>query len=490
MTKRVRPLNRQQLWIISLLLAVVFVIFILPKIVTLPLVSVANENFDTPTPVNIEALTPSEIAEKTRYRQQSQSLLALILVLRDKLLGQSIDQWAQAQYNNAMELVAEGDEQYSYGKYQQSLDSYNLAFEKLQELEKLATDTLEQSLNEGAKAIERADVEDIALVRGAVSLATAIAPEDDRVKKLNLRAINFSDVVDAISQGDIAFTQEQYQLAKDYYESALAIISDHQRTQESIGKTKIAIDNNNFVKLMSHGYSALDNSDYVVALEKFTQAQAIYDKNASTDRAQSERAIEKLKSVEQAISQLNNQRSLQAIKQQLSVATDFEKKEQWQQAQTIYQRLLDRDSSLIDVKARLLRATIRAKLDQQIVSVLNDPLKLADQSAYSNAQKTLSDAQGIKNPQAKLRAQIEQLTSLVQRARMPVEILLVSDQQTEVTVYRVAKLGAFQEMRVQLVPGRYIIAGSRKGYRDVRIELVVEGIDEIPPLQISCTERI
>ena len=51
--------------------------------------------------------------------------------------------------------------------------------------------------------------------------------------------------------------------------------------------------------------------------------------------------------------------------------------------------LLDRDSSLIDVKARLLRATIRAKLDQQIVSVLNDPLKLADQSAYSNAQKTL-----------------------------------------------------------------------------------------------------
>ena len=308
LTKRVRPLNRQQLWIISLLLAVVFVIFILPKIVTLPLVSVANENSDTPTPVNIEALTPSEIAEKTRHRQQSQSLLAAILVLRDKLLSQSIDQWAQAQYNNVMALVAEGDEQYSYGKYQQSLDSYNLAFEKLQELEKLTTDTLEQSLNEGAKAIERADVEDIALVRGAVSLATAIAPEDDRVKQLNVRANNFSDVVDAISQGDIAFTQEQYQLAKDYYESALAIISDHQRTQESIGKTQIAIDNKNFLDLMSEGYSALSNSNYNVSLEKFNQAKTIYNKNASADKAQSERAIEHLKSVEQAIAQLNNQR--------------------------------------------------------------------------------------------------------------------------------------------------------------------------------------
>ena len=497
--------SRQQLWIISLLLVVIFVVFILPNLVTQP--AAENDSTQTSVAVNDKDLPPSLIAEKTRYRQQSQSLLASILALRDKLMVQSVDQWAQAQFNNAMALVAEGDEQYSFGKYQPSLDSYERAFADLQELERLAADTLEQSLAEATQAIARADTADTALVRGATSLALAIAPEDTRVKDLNKLAQGFSELVEAISQGDREFEKQQYQLAENFYQSALAIIPEHQRVKDSLRKTQIAIDENNFIRLMSEGYtllnnaldnalnnSGLDNNPYDEALEKFTQAQAIYSSYSSsatsTVKAESEKTTERLESVKQAIAQLNNQRSQQAIKKQLIVAADFEKQEEWQQAQAIYQRLLDTDSSLIDVKTKQLKATIRAQLDKEIVSVLNDPLKLADQNAYADAQRILLDAKGINNPQAKLRGQIEQLSSVIERSQIPIEVLLLSDQQTDVTLFKVAKLGAFQERRVQLTPGRYIIAGSRKGYRDVRIELTVTATEEIGPVQISCTERI
>ena len=497
--------SRQQLWIISLLLVVIFVVFILPNLVTEPVAK--NDSMQTSVAVNDKDLPPSLIAEKTRYRQQSQSLLASILALRDKLMVQSVDQWAQAQFNNAMALVTEGDEQYSFGKYQSSLDSYQRAFADLQELDRLAADTLEQSLAEATQAIARADTADIALVRGATSLALAIAPEDTRVKDLNKLAQGFSELVEALSQGDREFEKQQYQLAEGFYQSALAIIPEHQRAKDSLRKTQIAIDEKNFIRLMSEGYTLLnnaldnalnnstyDNSAYDDALKKFTQAQAIYSSYSnsatSTVNAESEKTTERLESVKQAIAQLNNQRSQQAIKQQLIAAADFEKQEQWQQAQAIYQRLLDTDNSLIDVKTKQLKATVRAKLDKDIVSILKDPLKLADKNVYSDAQRILNDAKGINNPQAKLRAQIEQLSSVIERSQIPIEVLLLSDQQTDVTLFKVAKLGAFQERRVQLTPGRYIIAGSRKGYRDVRIELTVTATEEIGPVQITCTERI
>ena len=351
--------SKQQLWIISLLLVVIFVVFILPNLVTQP--AAENDSTQTSVAVNDKDLPPSLIAEKTRYRQQSQSLLASILALRDKLMVQSVDQWAQAQFNNAMALVTEGDEQYSFGKYQSSLDSYQHAFADLQELDRLAADTLEQSLAEATQAIARADTADIALVRGATSLALAIAPEDTRVKDLDKLAQGFSELVEAISQGDRAFEKQQYQLAEDFYQSAFAIIPEHQRVKDSLRKTQMASDENNFMRLMSEGYTLLnnaldnalnnsgldnstyDNSPYDEALEKFTQAQAIYTSYSATSTvsAESEKTTERLKSVKQAIAQLNNQRSQQAIKQQLIAAADFEKQEQWHQALAIYQRLLD-----------------------------------------------------------------------------------------------------------------------------------------------------
>lgn len=506
-------LTRQQLLIIGLLLAVVFVVFVLPNIVT------QSIDIDSDTqiiaPVNSNDLAPSAIAEKTRYRQQSQSLLALILSLRDKLQSQSVDLWAQAQFKNTMALIAEGDDQYSYGKYQQSLESYNRAYIELQELEILATEKLEQSLAEAEQAIKRADKADIDSVQNAVFLTLAIAPQDPRVQDLDKLAAQFSDLVKAISQGDQAFARQQYELAKGFYQTALTFIPEHQRTKDALGKTQAAIEFNTFTRLMSEGYSALnsatldraalekaalekdtldkspaENSHFDKALEKFNQARAIYSQDTSSNNLQSQQAIASLKSVEQALAQLNNQRSQYAILQQLRAATELEKQELWQQAELIYQNILKADPTLVDVKTRLIQATVRAKLNRQIVSVLEDPLTLADQGVYANAQQMLADARGIKGPQVKLKTQIEQLSLALERSKIPTEIVLLSDQQTQVTVYQVAKLGAFRERRVQLLPGRYTIAGSRKGYRDVQIELKVHGTEDITPIQISCTEKI
>ena len=482
MAKPVKQLDNQKLWIVGLLLVMIFVIFILPNRVSEPWLT--DSSVQAVVPVQTDSLAPSTIAEKTRYRQQSQSLLASILALRDKLLKQSVTRWANPQFSNTLTLIEEGDSLYSFGKYKESLNSYEQALAELEQLEQLATDTFEQALERGNSAIERADTTDIPTAIEAASLALSIYPEDSRAQRLNQRTEKLTTLVEALSQGDSQLSKQQYEQALISYQTALAIEPGHKRAQTSFDETQRTIKNRNFVAFMSDGYTALDMNNFELAVDNFKQAKAIYSADSPSENLHS------IKTVEQAIAQVNNRRSQLYVQQQMATAAQQETQEQWQQAQLTYQQLLTTDSTLVEAKARLVRVKIRAQLDQQITSVLDDPLSLANQNLYSDAQSVLLDARGINNPGPKLQEQIELLQGIIKRSQIPVTIGLLSDNQTQVTIYRVGKLGAFQEISVQLVPGRYIAVGSRKGYRDVRVELTVEGVKPVAPIPIICTEKI
>ena len=79
---------------------------------------------------------------------------------------------------------------------------------------------------------------------------------------------------------------------------------------------------------------------------------------------------------------------------------------------------------------------------------------------------------------------------LIAGAEKPVRVALASDNQTEVTIYRVGRLGAFEHKDMELLPGRYTVVGVRPGYRDVRRELTLLPGSAAPTLVIRCEEPI
>ncbi len=64
------------------------------------------------------------------------------------------------------------------------------------------------------------------------------------------------------------------------------------------------------------------------------------------------------------------------------------------------------------------------------------------------------------------------------------------DQLTEVVVYKVGRLGTFERRDLDLRPGSYTVVGSRRGYRDVRRQLVIQPGVAPEPVAIRCQERI
>ena len=67
---------------------------------------------------------------------------------------------------------------------------------------------------------------------------------------------------------------------------------------------------------------------------------------------------------------------------------------------------------------------------------------------------------------------------------------LRSDEETEVIVYKVKRLGRFAQQELVLRPGTYTAVGTRNGYRDVRQDFTITPGNASVPITIACTEPI
>jgi len=89
-----------------------------------------------------------------------------------------------------------------------------------------------------------------------------------------------------------------------------------------------------------------------------------------------------------------------------------------------------------------------------------------------------------------LAAQLVELGRLLELAVIPVAVRFDSDNLTEVTIYKVGRLGMFTSRSLELRPGLYTVVGSRAGYRDVRRNVRVEPGREGLSVSVRCEEPI
>jgi hypothetical protein len=129
-------------------------------------------------------------------------------------------------------------------------------------------------------------------------------------------------------------------------------------------------------------------------------------------------------------------------------------------------------------------------LERRIAVFVNQPGLLESDAQLENAARLLQDIQAAPATGSRLRAEADKLGAMVQTAKTPVRVRLESDSLTEVSVYRVGRLGRFGTRELSLRPGTYTVTGSRDGYRDERLELVVTPGPELIRVVIVCKVKI
>ena len=90
----------------------------------------------------------------------------------------------------------------------------------------------------------------------------------------------------------------------------------------------------------------------------------------------------------------------------------------------------------------------------------------------------------------RIEQQISELRRLLKRASTPIDVQLVSDNLTNVSILKIGSFSFFSKEIIKLRPGNYTAIGIRNGYRDVRIDFTVAPENDAKPIKIVCEEVI
>lgn len=470
-----------------LILLALAVIFVLPRVVEqyeLPLVKRVEQ--PPAVPVNAQpvsqgpAISPFEEAQLARQRREAQDVLASLLRRQAELEQVSVQDWAQDVFTGALDAARRGDEFYRSGDFAQAMLAYqegDLALGKLLEQKLIVFDQL---LSEGNAALETLDA-DTAVAR--FELAARIDPTSNEADQGLRRAQVLEEVERLLAAGLRLQEAGELQAAREQFEQAGQLDPLHDRAIELLADNGQRMTDAEFNRIMSEGFALLDQGDAQQAVNRFERALQVKPGSGQATAA---------------ITQTREQLTLDAIARLRTEAQAFEAAEQWQSAISTYEAALARDGNLVFAEEGRDYSERRLQLDTLLQTNLDNPIRLADKDAYDEALEVFRIgrelAADLEQEPGKvgerLSAQLEQMETLLQAMQVPMEVRLVSDNATQVTIYRVGDLGTFTETSVLLTPGRYVAVGTRPGYRDVREEFLVGFGSEPDLLTIRCNEQV
>ena len=171
-------------------------------------------------------------------------------------------------------------------------------------------------------------------------------------------------------------------------------------------------------------------------------------------------------------------------------AAALEAEEKWDKAVTLYDEALAVDATVGFAVNGRERADGFARLHEQMGRYLQTPERLNSPDPLARASSLLDAANRIRPAGARLERERSRLARLIDAAGQPVVVTLRSDGQTQVTIRRVVRLGAFVEHTLQLKPGTYVAMGTRPGYRDARVVLEVVPRTAKMVIDVRCEEKI
>jgi tetratricopeptide (TPR) repeat protein len=468
-----------------LLLILLGVVFLLPKTVDRetaePVVDTAPEQAPddaepgesgsaVPFSENIDDLSGRD--QRVQDRASTEEILGELLAKMKTLEDRAVQRWGGLRYARAQAIYAEGDETYLARDYATAADKYREAIEIVDPLLDEVDAVFESTYAEARQALENADaVEAVRLFE----LAVAISPGHSAARAGYARARNLETVMQLTDQG-FAFEKElELEAARQSFAQAVELDPLWEPAQVGLERVLGTMNQMEFDLRMTEGLTALAEGDYLGARAAFRMAQQL--KPGSREPADG------LLQVEQGL-RLDDIASLE------NRAISEEQGEEWAAASATYESILELDGNLQFAKDGLDRSRRMEALHSTLEKFIAEPDSLSRNSTMQSATKLLLDVTRMENIGPRLADQRDELSRLLKRAATPLPVRLVSDGLTDVSIYKVGKLGSFDSHELSLRPGTYVAIGVRPGYRDVRQEFRVAPEIDMQPIVVRCEEPI
>jgi len=263
--------------------------------------------------------------------------------------------------------------------------------------------------------------------------------------------------------------------AQSDFQEALRLDPQSQPAREGLQRVKSRLAAEEFRRWMGEGFTALNAGDLTHAKDRFLKAKALRPEASE---------------VAEALAQTDRRLRTERIEAARQKALAAEQREDWAGTLAAYEEALGMEPTLQFAQAGKERAAALVTLERRIAVFVNQPGLLDSDAQLENAARLLQEIQAAPPVGLRLRAEADKLETMVQTASTPLPVTIESDSLTEVSVYRVGRLGRFGTRELNLRPGTYTVVGSRDGYRDERLELVVRLGPEPIRVTIICKVKV
>ena len=451
------------LCLLILLILLVAVIWLLPqKKAPLPEISTAGDPLTQPV----------DDPSLTKQKQEAQELLQKWLTLQVRAEADNVTLWGHGEYDSIRRTVALADDAMQHHSFEDAQGKYSSAIEQLEKLLAKKGAILETALETGHAALAK---NESIVATEAFQRALAIDPDNREARNGERRAAVRDEVNGLLAEALEKEEEGELSSALALLTDLLALDEEYIPGQEAHKRITGLVEDAEFQNTMTSFLTALDNNDLQAARRAYAEAKDMRGNDTAVTYAG-----RRLAEAEEAA-------GLRALR---SKAERQSNDERWSDALATYTAALTIAPQAIFAVNGRREAKKRAELDTALESILSHPERLQEDGPMKEAEQTLDYALGISDRGPRLQKQINRLSQVLDFAATPVTINLTSDNETDVVIYRVGRMGRFLSKNITVRPGTYTIVGSRQGYRDVRITLNVKPGQGAVPVSIMCEEPI
>lgn len=416
------------------------------------------------------AVTPEQPAAMPQ--RELDEALGEFLRLDDELRKRGAERWAGEEWTRLRGLAEAGDGAYRRRAGGEALEAYRAAGALAKQLLARAPAVLEAALQAGRAALAAGDE---AAARARFETVLAIDAAHPEARRGLERAKHLPQLRALLAQASAAEQAGERQAALGFYRQAVALDADAAAAREGVARLQKHLAADAYAALMARGHAAQARGDHEAAGTAFSAALR---QRPGDTAAQS------------ALAQVRADQQLARLMELHEQAVAFEKEERWSDALSRWESALALDAALASAKEGAARARTRLDLDQRMRSAIASAERFNDDVVLADARATLAAARTVPDAGPGLAARIEELARLLELAVIPVKVRVDSDNLTEVTIYKVGRLGRFDSRSLELRPGLYTVVGSRAGYRDVRRTVRVQAGGDGMVVSVRCEETI
>ncbi|MBM4196991.1 MAG: hypothetical protein FJ197_07845 [Gammaproteobacteria bacterium] len=445
-------------------LAVVAVVIYLPQFAPAP---------QSPLVVERPAAPESVPAAPAPTASQADIDLALgeFLRLDDELKKLNPARWAAPAWDEIRRRAVEADAAIRSRDGAAALSGYRAATALARELLARADGERDRALREGEAAIAAGDQ---ALAADAYERALAISPGLAAASEGLARAGRLDRVLALAQQAEAAAAAGARADALGLWREVLALDPRWQPARSAVAALETAAAADDYQRRMAAGFASQAAGDSAAARAAFEAALAIRPGDAAA-RA--------------ALAQAESDRGLGNIERLAAAARKHESAERWDEALAAWDAALAVDAGVIESRQARDNAARRLELDRELSRLISASDQFNDDRLVASARATLVRARATTPQGPRLAQQTGDLDRLIVLGTTPVPVRLESDGLTEVTVFRIGRLGPFATHDLDLRPGTYTAVGTRAGFRDVRVQFRVSPGSKAPVV-VRCEEAI